>query len=180
MLFKEKKRCSKNKRVNYAMKVQNFLKTNGFSIVHKIYEFVLDKKSLNIGRVKEILGPDYPIAPWVDEEDIIGQFAAILDETGYKLSYDENEGICFKEQEVYSAIVKNHLRFSGRNIVERLSDTCMYNNGQLTYFQIQTVLGFHYPRAPYVDKNNVHMCILIFLKEMGLPFKFDDTYVYFP
>ena len=180
MFFKEKKRCSKRKKEQYSAQVSEFLKGNSFAIVHKIYEFTSGKNSLNIEEVKKVLGTGYPVAPWVDETDIIGQFAAILDEAGYKLSYDKNEGICFKEQALYSAIVKNHLKLSGRRIVEYLSDECIHTGGTFTYFQLQRILGLHYPRAPYVDKNNTQACIILFLNELGIPFKFDSTYVYFP
>ena len=103
MWFKEKNRCSKRKREKYSEMVKDYLKTNSFAIVNKIYEYTSEKNSLDIEEVRKVLGTSYPVAPWLDENDIIGQFAAILDEAGYKLSYNENEGICFKDQELYSA-----------------------------------------------------------------------------
>ena len=82
MLFKEKKRCSRKKREIYSAQVQQFLRLNSFAIVHKIYELASGKNRLSVEEVKDILGKKYPVAPWVDETDVIGQFAAILDEAG--------------------------------------------------------------------------------------------------
>lgn len=180
MLFKSKKRCSKMEREKYSANVQRYLKKHALHIVQKIYDDTLGKGKLKLDEVRDMLGEDYPIAPWVDKLDVVGQFAAILEEAGYKLLYDENGGLFFEDKELYSAIAKNHLRFSGSCIVEHLSEECERTGGKLTYFQLQRILGFHYPRAPYVNKDDTRACIIIFIKEMGIPFKFDDTYVYFP
>lgn len=180
MVFKNKKRCSKRKRENYSVDVRRYLRKNAFYIVQKVYDGTLGSGQLRVDEISKVLGDDYPIAPWVDKSDVVGQFVAILEEAGYELSYDVNEGVYFKDKELYSAIVKNHLKLSGNCIVNNLAEECDHTGGRLTYFQMQRVLGFHYPRAPYVKKDNIQACTILFLKEMGIPFKFDDTYVYFP
>ncbi|MBQ8043171.1 MAG: hypothetical protein IJ272_03345 [Clostridia bacterium] len=179
-MLKNIKRCSAKARKCYSNQVQKYLQNNGFVIVQKIYEGALSTHELRPEEVQNVLGDEYPVAPWVNDTDVVGQFICILEEAGYTFSYNEEGRVCFKDDELYGAIVKNHLRFSGRYILDSLSDYCEQNGSRLTYYQAQRVLGFHYPRAPYVNKEDTRACTILFLKETGLPFKFDDTYVYFP
>lgn len=176
----KKRWITEKRRRDYANNVRRYLMENSFSIVKKIYDGTLATQELKSEQVEMILGEDYPVAPWVDEKDIVGQFVEILKEAGYIFSYNRNDPICFKDAEIYATIVKNYLKLSGDCFVETLGYECERTNGKLTYFQIYNVLGLHYPKAPYVNKEDTRACILLFLKETGIPFKFDDTHVYFP
>lgn len=180
MFFNKKKRCSASVKQRYHYQVQLYLSYYGFEIVQKIYNGSLNAHELTEQGVRDTLVGNYPIAPWVDKENIIEQFVALLEEVGYSFSYNEQGKYCFKDENIYGAIVKNHLKFSGYNVLAALSKCCRDNFGRITYFQAKNVLGIGYPKAPFVNKSDVRACIILFLKETGVPFKFDDDYLYFP
>ena len=180
MFFNKSKRPSVKQRAEYSKQVREYLKKHSFNIVQKIYSGALNTHELNEEQVKLVLGDDFPIAPWINEQDVIAQFISIMKEAGYEFECYENGKYAFKNDELYSAIVKNHMKFSGFGIMERLVDYCDMTGGKMTYFQVQHVLGMHYPKAPYANKADTQACIILFLKELGVPCKFDDNYVYFP
>jgi len=180
MLCINKKRYPNWVRQKYHSQVQEYLQEHGFEIVGKIYNGVLGNSELTQNAVTEVLVGNYPVAPWVDKKDVVKQFVALLEEVGYTFTQSSTGRYCFKDKEIYGAIVKNHLNFSGRHILNNLSEYCEQNHGRLTYYQAQRVLGVRYPKAPYVDKTDIRACVILFLKETGIPFKFDDFYLYFP
>ena len=180
MFFNKKKRCSTLAKQRYHNQVQVYLNYHGFEIVQKIYNGSLNTQELTEQGVRETLLGNYPIAPWVDKNNIVEQFVALLEEVGYSFSRNEQGKYCFKDENIYGAIVKNHLKFSGCNVLAALSKCCQDNYGRITYFQAKVILGIGYPKAPFVNKADVRACIILFLKETGIPFKFDDDYLYFP
>lgn len=180
MLCKKKKRYSILAKQRYNKKVQEYLQCHGFEIVQKIYNGSLQTNQLTEKGVRETLVGDYPIAPWVPKENIIEQFVSLLEEVGYSFIQNEQGGYCFKDENIYGAIVKNHLKFSGCHILDALSEMCGKNDGKITYFQAKMILGAGYPKAPFVNKADTRACIILFLKETGIPFAFDDSYLYFP
>lgn len=180
VVFKKLKRCCNKAKQRYSNEVQKYLKSNGFILVQKIYDGVLGTGKLEEKKVKEILGANYPVNPWISESDIIGQFVSIMEQAGYQFSRDSSGEVHFKHEELYSAIVQNHLRFSGKEILERLGDCCQKTSGRITYEEMHEILGFHYPKAPYVVGVDNRVGIILFLREVGLPFKFDETHIYLP
>lgn len=173
--------CRKNKRSKkeYSILVQQYLKENTPAIVQRLYDIVSATHELDVDAVKSILGENYPKAPWKDNDDIMGQFACILEEAGW-LFVSNNGKIILEDEKSYSDIVQNHLKFSGSQILDRLSECCERTNGRITYWEMQSILGFHYPKAPYCDKSDIKACTILFLKETGIPFKFDNMYIYLP
>lgn len=180
MFIKKKERYSNILKQKYHKQVQVYLSYYGFEIIQRIYNGSLNAHELTEQGVRNTLVGNYPIAPWADRDDIIEQFVAMLEEVGYSFSYNEQGEYCFKGENIYSAIVKNHLNFSGRNILEALANACYKNEGRITYFEAKMILGIGYPKAPFVNKSDVRACIILFLKETGIPFKFDESYLYFP
>lgn len=180
MLCNKKKRCSMYKRQRYNTQVRQYLGRHGFEIVQHIYNGSLSNYGLTEQGVRETLVGVYPIAPWVEQDDIIEQFVALMEEVGYSFECNEQREYSFKDENIYGAIVRNHLKFSGCRILDALSECCVNYDGRITYFQAHTILGAGYPKAPFVNKADVRACIILFLKETGIPFKFDDTYLYFP
>ena len=180
MLFNKKKRCSAYKKQRYHNQVQRYLEGHGFEIVQRIYNGSLGKGYLTEQGVRDTLVGIYPIAPWIEESNIIEQFVAMLEEVGYSFDHNAQGEYAFKDENVYGAIVKNHLKFSGCHILDALADCCQNNDGRITYYQAKIVLGAGYPKAPFVNKADMRACIILFLKETGIPFLFDDTYLYFP
>lgn len=180
MFYNKKKRCSFEKRQRYNTQVQRYFKYHGFEIVSRIYNGSLSSHRLTEQGVSQTLVGIYPIAPWVEEDNIIEQFVAMMEEVGYSFSRDEQGEYSFKDENIYGAIVRNHLKFSGCHILESLSQCCENYNGRITYFQAHMILGTGYPKAPFVNKADMRACIILFLKETGIPFKFDDWYLYFP
>lgn len=85
------------------------------------------------------------------------------------------------KEEVYRQIVDNYLKLSGKEVVANLSNFCERSNGRLTYDEMEKVLGEHYPKAGWVDKNDKKKCILVFMEYSGFPFYLaDENYFYFP
>lgn len=156
------------------------MKCHGFEIVQRIYNGSLGSQCLTAEGIRETLVGAYPIAPWAEKDNIIEQFVAMLEEVGYSFSCNEQGEYTFKEENIYGAIVRNHLNFSGCRVLDALSKRCNNYGGRITYFEAHMILGTGYPKAPFVDKADVRACIILFLKETGIPFKFDDWYLYFP
>lgn len=179
MFSRKKKRYPAFIKQRYHEQVQLYLKYNGFEIVKRIYNGSLNAQELTEQGVRDTLVGNYPIAPWVDKNNIVEQFVSLLEDVGYSFSCNEEGKYCFKDENIYGAIVKNHLKFSGCHILEALATCCENNNGRITYFQAKTILGVGYPKAPFVNKADTRTCIILFLKETGIPFIFDDTYLYF-
>ena len=180
MLCNKKKRCSKYKKQRYSNQVQSYLNCHGFEIVQRIYNGSLSTHGLTEQGVRETLVGIYPIAPWVDEDNIVEQFVSMMEEVGYSFSQDEQGEYSFKDENIYGAIVRNHLKLSGCHILDALSECCKNYDGRITYFQAKLILGTGYPKAPFVNKEDMRACIILVLKETGIPFKFDDSYLYFP
>ena len=180
MFFSKLIRCSNKVKAQYSRQAQEYLNSNSLLIVQKICDGVLGSEKLEEEKVRELLGNNYPIAPWVEETDIIGQFVCLLEEAGYIFVRDTNGEVKFKNEDMYKAIVQNHLKLSGMCIMERLAYYCEKTKGRLDYEQVEEVLGFHYPKAPYIGKMDKRVSIIMFLKATGIPFKFNETHVYFP
>lgn len=85
------------------------------------------------------------------------------------------------EEEIYRQVTANYLKLSGAEVVSLLGTFCERRNGMLTYDEMEKVLGKHYPKASWVDKNDKKECIKTFLEYSDFIFyKADETYVYFP
>lgn len=85
------------------------------------------------------------------------------------------------EEETYYQIVQNYIKFTGRGIISYLSDMIEKNNGKLTYFQMEMVLGRHYPKASWQDKSDRKECIKTFMQYVGfIYYRADEEYIYFP
>ena len=180
MLFSKRKQDSDSIRQKYQKCVEQYFKHNGFEIIQRMYNGSLNLGELTEQGARDTLVENYPIAPWIDKDNIIEQFVSLFECVGYSFSKNEQGSYAFKDKEIYSAIVKNHLKFSGCHILEALSNCCDKSNGKITYFQAQMILGLGYPKAPFVNKADTRACIILFLKETGIPFVFDDNYLYFP
>lgn len=179
-MLKKNGRCSSKVRERYSKEARCYLQKNTLAFIQKISDGILSETELTHENAKIFLGKDYPIAPWVDETDAIGQLLCILKEAGYIFTYSKNGRVILKNQQLYNAIVKNHLKFSGAEIIDKLAYYCERTHGRLTYNQVSQVLGFHYPKPPYIGKTDERVCIIAFLKEVGIPFNFDENHVYFP
>ncbi len=180
MVFRKKKWYSPKVRNEYRERVKKYMEANALNIVNEIYSGALQGGYLTYFNVSSLMGEGYPLAPWVDRLDIVAQFAAMLEEIGYVFVQDSYGRYHFKDKELYNAIVKNHLNFTGKKIVTNMAKFCEQNNGRLTYEQVRLMLGFNYPKAPYVDKSDTKTCVILFLKEIGIPFIYDDEYIYIP
>lgn len=174
------KKREQRKREQYSNQVQSYMKQYGISIVKRILDSSSDNNLLSEANIKEALGTDYPKCPWITDDDVISQFVQLLKEVGYEFCYNEMGQLQFKIEDAYKAIVQNHLKFSGREILSRLSECCQKTYGRVSYEEMDEVLGFHYPKAPNVNSCDNRVCIVLFLKETGIPFKFDETHIYFP
>ena len=179
-MFKKIKRCCKKTNQNYQLEVQCYLKNNAFILVKKISEGVLGSDELKLENVQAVLGDEYPINPCIPREDIVAQFVSIFEQAGYVFCQDSSGNVYFKQKELYSAVVQNHLKFSGKKIFERLADCCQKTNGRIRYEEMHEILGFHYPKAPYALRADYRVCIILFLRESGIPFKYDEKYIYLP
>lgn len=85
------------------------------------------------------------------------------------------------KKEIYRQIATNYLKFSGAEVVSLLGAFCKRRNGILTYDEMEIVLGEHYPKASWVDKNDKKECIKTFLEYSDfIMYKADDNYIYFP
>lgn len=179
-MFKKFKRCSEKKRQIYDYEVKQYITKNGINIIQGIYINGLNLKKLTVDDIKLTLGDDFPKAPWIDADNITWQCICLLRHIGYEFEYDDKGNIYFEEDKAYKTIVQNHLKLSGNQILDALSDCCEKTNGRIPYDMMKEILGVHYPKAPGIDKSDMRVGIILFLKETGLPFKFDNDCIYFP
>lgn len=180
MLSKKIKRCSAKMRAAYSSEVESYLEKNALKLFRKTIKESLQGEILTEEKANSLLGKSYPVAYWVDETDIKKQFLCLLKEAGYLFTYSKNGKIVLKNKKQYTDIVNNHLKFSGRGIVDRLAYYCESTSGRLTYEEASKALGCHFPKPPYYKGDDERICVLAFLQETGLLIKFDEAHVYFP
>ena len=180
MLLKRCNRSSKKIREQYYKDAELYLMNNGFVIMQKILNIGWDLNNIQDEQINQVLEEGYPVASWIDKTDIIKQFVSLFKETGY-IQLDIIDGrLIFNNEDDYKTIVQNHMKFSGRDMGFRLIEYCQQANGRLTYFQMKTVLGRHYPRASFLRCGDERIEMVMFLRATGMPFKFDSNYIYFP
>lgn len=179
MFLTKIKCCSCELKKRYSIKVHHYLEYNSILLLKNIYDEIIFFEKLDEETMRNLLG-NYPKAPWIDEMDSKRQFICLLKEAGYVFLYDKKGNIKFKNKKIYNRIVQNHLKLSGKDILERLADMCEMTSGRISYKQMQEVLGAHYPKAPYAKCFDERISIILFLRELKLPFKFDDFHIYLP
>lgn len=185
MFWNKRKKNSNNEQKNdhqkelYAAKVETYKKWKGFKIIEEIYELI-DSGLIDMDGVKELLGHNYPLAPWIDEKDEQAQMICLLGQMGYVFERKQDGSLCLKNEEEYKQIVRNYLKLSGSEILEALAMNCTRTHGRISYEEMRHILGFHFPKAPYADKTDLRVCVILFLKAAGLTFNFDENHVYFP
>ena len=173
-------KCSKENKRKYSEQVREYISRNGIKTVLILNYLKDDINILSNDIIEQVMGKDFPKAIWIDSESVIDQCLCFLKHTGYEVTYDESKGFVFKKEKQYKQIVNNYLKLSGSDIMTRLSECCEKTSGKITYDEMQKIIGVHYPRAPYAIKADYRVNIILFLKETGMLFKFDDNHIYIP
>lgn len=182
MLFKLGTRKLYELKEEYARKVRKYMCKYGDDIVEKLSKkYKTKNETVSYEEMQEIVGVNFPKARWMPKSDLKSQMMLFLIEIGVKFAFYESYIQLAGNENIYSQIVKNYLSFSGKGITETLTDYISRRNVKVTYEEMGIVLGKHYPKAPWLDKSNNKMCIIVFLNEMGLSqIMFDDKYVILP
>lgn len=167
-------------RTKYFENVQKYLREYGFIIVQRLYSKSIGNFELDNKSIQEILGDNYPKAYWIKRNEHIQQFISILKVGGYKTSGNINT---VEEKDICGwcgAIIQNHLKMYGDGILENMTKICKTTNGRITYFQMLKVLGFSICNCERSDDKNMKACVILYLRETNIPFKYDETYIYLP
>lgn len=178
MSKKIKRRIKLSKREEYSKRVQKYLKENAFIIMQRIYSLPNDDVALTNQICMEILGDDFPRLSGTKRTDYKEQFISLFNEVGYTCY--KKCAIYFSKNDLCRKIAKNHLKCSGNCVLQKLATSCDEYHGRLSYEQIQLILGFNNLKIKYKNGKYKKECILIFLKEMKIPFVHDNKHVYFP
>lgn len=178
-MFQKLKRCSCKVKNDYSKRVEEYVKKEGIKAIKRLYSLKY-LEGLSSEKIIIVLGEDYPKAPWIDEGNITGQFICMLKQIGYDYAYEENGKVYLDIAGIYNQVVSNHLKLSGREILYALSDCCEKTQGRISYEQMKEILGKHYPRPLKSTNIDERVSIIVFLKEAGILFNFDEKHVYLP
>jgi hypothetical protein len=85
-----------------------------------------------------------------------------------------------KQMKEYSNEVRDYLEVNGEEFLSRWSDMCKETNGRISYEEMMWVFKYKIPKVPWVDESNNKINITNFFREIHIPFKADDTHIYFP
>lgn len=170
--------ASKKAKQEYEAKVQSYLKRNGIAITHSIYASSLHLFGLADKDVERILPKPFPIASWIDEKKILKQFLCMLKYLGCENAYIKDEKIFF-DLESYQNEVESYLSKNGEFLLDKLSYFCS-KNPRISYTDIQEVLGYDYPKIIKSTTADKSVCAIVFLKQTGMLFRFDNTAIYMP
>ena len=177
--------CIKNKRKKnkpknqYSQQVQKYFNDNSFLIIQRIQSGMLNDKKINNTDVRNVFG-SYPKAPDVNKCDYICQFVSMLTEIGYPIENNTAGYVSYKNSQLCKVIIKYYLSLNGKEIMDRFAECCMKTNGKISYEQARIALGFDYVKTDSALKTNIDECTLLFIKQMGLPFKHNSTHIYLP
>lgn len=178
-MFDRFKRCPSKKNKDYFKSVDEYIKLNGMKVTQRLYNSFYEN-SLDAQMVTNLLGGDFPKAPWIAQTNILDQFICLMEQVGYEFASKEGDKVYLDKDGIYEAVVQNHLKHTGRDILTRLSECCEKTHGRISYPQMNEILGRHYPKALKSSSVDNRICIIIFLNQVGLLFRFDENHVYFP
>lgn len=163
----------------YIKRVNRYLSSKGYYILSKIFkEKNGEDICLSYNELEQILGKDYPKAPWIkpwNKKERVSQF---LRTAGCK--FHEGRYSVVIANAHYKDVVNNYLNLSGIGFWENVSRKCQESGGYVTFQELEYILGEHYPKAPGVDKSNKKMCIIMFLNQLDVPYFPYESYVIFP
>ena len=174
-LFRDQKRLEQK----YFLAVQEYIRNNREDIVINLWE--LSKKSVEItfAEVKVVIGSGYPKAKWLEADDEV-QILHMLKTIGCKFGKNAEGKEVFNPKKMYEDIINKHINDNWSNIFECLADLCDEMGGRITYPQLVKAMMLKPFGSTEMDKQDMRVCVLLFLKELELLFNYDDMYVYFP
>ena len=81
----------------------------------------------------------------------------------------------------YWNAVNQYLDAKGRlAFVEEWADICEKTSGRVSYDELYELLGRDFPKAPWLNPDNRNENIIAFFEMLDVPFKADETHIYFP
>lgn len=82
--------------------------------------------------------------------------------------------------EYWSAVQQYLVENDRFTFVEKWADICEKTNGRVSYDDLYEILGKDFPRAPWLAANDRDANIRAFFEMLEIPFKADETHMYFP
>lgn len=180
MFFRRVKYNQNKLRERYLCELQDYLKYNSFVIVQRIKNGMLSSKNIGKREIKLLLGYDYPKAGWISSEDDVSQLICLFKEIGYSNITRNSYGCRCNVNEMCEAIIKNYIKVNREEIMDRLASCCALTLGRVSYNQMKKVLGFDSSKIDKTSREDINVCILMFLKGTEIPFKYNDTHIYLP
>lgn len=179
-MFRRDKQRTVKRDDGYSKDVNEYIDSKGIRILKKLYDNYCCDYGLSEQQIIEVFGKDFPKSSWIKHNNITSQLVCLLEQIGYGFASIEDGKVYLDRKGMYKSIVENHLRYSGRDILYSLADCCERTHGRVSYNEMNCVIGIHYPKAIKNRAATERICIIIFLKQTGMLFKFDETHVYFP
>ena len=128
----------------------------------------------------DVIDKGFPINPNIDKNNKVKQLVSFLKTIGVDITLHRNGKVSFARTTEYDTVIKNHLKFTGRDVISTLSNICEYSSGRVSYKTMELILTAHYPKASYLHVADSRWYIVFFLKQAGLLCSFDEDEIYFP
>lgn len=164
----------------YAKEVKEYMDKNWTKVFNLLCYWDMAGHLISDYDLAIVSDKDFPKYPSKKESQPLNQFLCFLQEVGFFFECNKNGFIQFNDAESYNQIVKNHLKLTGSEILDNLADNCMNSHGRISYIGMRQIIGVHYPKAPYLKNADSKYHTILFLKHVGVLYKFDDTHIYFP
>lgn len=84
------------------------------------------------------------------------------------------------QKKIYSDEVRRYLSEKRDSLIYEFSDLCQKYHGRIAYEDMLTVLGKDFPRPQWIHSSKTNEQIVAFFTEVGIPFRADETHLYFP
>jgi len=80
----------------------------------------------------------------------------------------------------YSETVQEYLKEKGSEFLSAWVDACDKKSGRISYEDMECILGYNFPKAKWIPLTNKKAQIDTFFNELGIPFRADETHLFFP
>ena len=84
------------------------------------------------------------------------------------------------QRRIYSDEVNRYLYNKRDSLICEFSDLCQKYHGRIAYEDMLIVLGKDFPKPQWIHGSKTNEQIVAFFAEVGIPFRADETHLYFP
>ena len=82
-------------------------------------------------------------------------------------------------KELYETEVQEFCKKNSATLMDSFASLCESTNGRVSYEQLKEIL-VDFPKAPWLDRFNYPEQLKAVFRQIQIPFKAEDTHIYFP